>query len=140
MLESSCLCGANRVTFDGDIVIRMRCHCIDCRKFSGSTNTNNLLLPIAGLQILQGTLKTYTKQAETGNDMTSYFCGDCGSTLYRTSTFSDKAVSVMIGGIEGLQTIEDCKADIELFVRNRPSWMTPIPGAQQEKDAWLPKH
>ncbi|EHK41174.1 uncharacterized protein TrAtP1_004601 [Trichoderma atroviride] len=140
MLESSCLCGANRVSFEGDISVKMRCHCIDCRKFSGSTNTNNLGLPIAGLKILQGTLKTYTKEVATGNTMTSHFCGDCGSTLYRISSFSDKWVSVMIGGIDGLQTVEDSKADVELFVKYRPSWMAPIEGAKQEEGTWLPEH
>lgn len=118
----------------------MRCHCIDCRKFSGSTNTNNLGLPVAGLKILQGTLKVYAQQVATGNTMTSYFCGDCGSTLYRISSFSDQWVSVMIGGIDGLQTVEDGKADVELFVKNRPSWMTPIEGAKQEEGTWLPDH
>lgn len=118
----------------------MRCHCIDCRKFSGSTNTNNIALPISGMKILQGTLKTYTKQAATGNNMTSYFCGDCGSTLYRISTFSDKMVSVMIGGIDDLETIEDGKAHVELFTKNRPSWMAPIQGAKQVEGSWLPDH
>ncbi|UKZ81409.1 hypothetical protein TrVFT333_009181 [Trichoderma virens FT-333] len=140
MLESSCLCGTNRLTFDGDIIVRMRCHCIDCRKFSGSTNTNNILLPIAGLKILQGTLRTYAKEAETGNIMTSYFCENCGSTLYRRSSFNDEVAAVMIGGIDGLQTIENGRADVELYVKNRPSWMAAIQEAQQEQGTWLPKH
>ncbi|PTB46511.1 hypothetical protein M441DRAFT_63791 [Trichoderma asperellum CBS 433.97] len=140
MLESSCLCGANRISFEGDISVKMRCHCIDCRKFSGSTNTNNIALPLAGMKILKGTLKTYTKQVATGNNMTSHFCGDCGSTLYRISTFNEGVAAVMIGGIDGLETIEDGKAHVELFVKNRPSWMAPIQGAKQVEGTWLPDH
>jgi hypothetical protein len=72
--------------------------------------------------------------------MTSYFCGDCGSTLYRKTTFNNEVAAVMIGGIDGLQTIEDGKADVELFVRNRPGWMAAIQGAKQMEGTWLPKH
>ncbi|KKP06372.1 DUF636 domain-containing protein [Trichoderma harzianum] len=140
MVESTCLCGTNRVSFEGDIIVRMRCHCIDCRKFSGSTNTNNILLPLEGFKVLQGTLKTYAKEVASGNTMTSYFCGDCGSTLYRMSSFNDTVAAVMIGGVDGLETIEKGKADIELFVKNRPSWMKAIEDANQEQGTWLPKH
>lgn len=118
----------------------MRCHCVDCRKFSGSTNTNNILLPLDGFKVIQGTLKTYAKEVATGNTMTSYFCGDCGSTLYRRSSFNDTVAAVMIGGVDGLETIEKGKADVELFVKNRPSWMKAIEDANQEQGTWLPKH
>lgn len=117
----------------------MRCHCLDCRKFSGSTNTNNLLVPIAGFKVLQGTLKTYAKSAETGNTMTSYFCDRCGSTLYRKTSHSDDAVAVMIGGIDGTRILEDARPQIELFVRYRPDWMAPIQGAEQFEGAWIPQ-
>ncbi|KAI1613298.1 Mss4-like protein [Exophiala viscosa] len=139
MFESSCLCGANRISFEADSILKMRCHCIDCRKFSGSTNTNNLLVPVAGLKVLKGQLKTYTKTVESGNDMTSYFCDQCGSTLYRQSSMSDKAVAVMIGGIDGLEAIENGRPEHELFVRNRPSWMKAIEGSSQEEGHGLPK-
>ncbi|KAH8811360.1 Mss4-like protein [Xylogone sp. PMI_703] len=139
-IESSCLCGTNRVSFDGMPMVKMRCHCIDCRKFSGSTNTNNLLVSISGFKVLQGNLKTYTKSAESGNTMTSYFCSDCGSTLYRKTSHTDAAVAVMIGCIDGTEKVEEGKPEVELFIRYRPTWMLPIEGAQQVEGAWLPKH
>ena len=117
----------------------MRCHCIDCRKFSGSTNSNNLLVPTAGFKVLSGQLKTYTKTAESGNEMTSYFCDRCGSTLYRQSSKSDKAVAVMIGGIDGPEAIENGCPEHELFVRNRPSWMKVIEGTSQADGHGLPE-
>ena len=118
----------------------MRCHCIDCRKFSGSTNTNNLLVSVEGFKILQGMLKTYTKSVETGNAMTSYFCPDCGSTLYRKTSHSENVVAVMIGGIDGLRAIEEGKPQVEIFTKYRPAWILAVQGAEQVEGTWLPKH
>jgi hypothetical protein len=117
----------------------MRCHCIDCRKFSGSTNTNNMLVGVKeGCKVISGQLKTYTKTVESGNTMTSYFCDNCGSTLYRKTSLSDDVAAVMIGCVDGLETIEQRKPQQELFTRYRPSWMKPIEGAGQAEDSWLP--
>ncbi|KIV84039.1 hypothetical protein PV11_06014 [Exophiala sideris] len=129
MFESSCLCGANRISFEADSIL----------KFSGSTNTNNLFVPLAGFEVLSGKLKTYTKSVESGNEMTSYFCDQCGSTLYRKTSLTDKAVAVMIGGIDGPEAIENGCPEHELFVRNRPSWMKPIEGSSQDHDHGLPE-
>jgi len=88
-------------------------------------------MPTTGFKVLQGNLKTYTKPAESGNTMTSYFCSDCGSTMYRKTSHTNEAVALMIGSIEGLHKIEQSKPQVELFIRNRPSWMAEIPGAHQ---------
>ena len=118
----------------------MRCHCIDCRKFSGSTNTNNLFVPIVeGFKVLSGELKTYTKDVESGHTMTSYFCDKCGSTMYRKTSHTDKAVAVMIGCVDGLETIEKARPEHELFVEYRPSWMQPIEGSTQADRGALPE-
>lgn len=101
--------------------------------------TNNLLLPMEGFKVLKGILKTYIVIAETGNTMTSFFCGDCGSTLYRKSSHSDAAVAVMLGCIDDDSVLENAKPDIEGFVRCRPGWMTAVDGAKQEQGAFMPK-
>ncbi|KAL1966396.1 hypothetical protein VTN77DRAFT_4538 [Rasamsonia byssochlamydoides] len=141
MFESSCLCGANRISFTAEPVAKLRCHCLDCRKWTGSTFSNNLLVPLSGFKILQGTLKTYTKEVESGHRITNNFCGNCGSTLYRMTTAladGDGMAAVMIGCVDGMQMMEEAKPEKEVFVRNRPKWMAPVEGAEQVDGIWRP--
>lgn len=59
--------------------------------------------------------------------------------MYRQSTMSDKAVAVMIGCIDGIETVHGGKADVELYTEYRPAWMAPIESAEQCERSWLPK-
>ncbi len=61
--------------------------------------------------MMKGTLKTYTVDVESGNTMTSFFCGDCGSTLYRKSSHSDAAVVVMLGCINDKSLLDNAKPE-----------------------------
>ena len=59
------------------------CHCTDCRKVSGSMFTTNLFVASHALTLTSGTPKTFSKKADSGNAIVSFFCGDCGTTLWR---------------------------------------------------------
>ena len=58
------------------------CHCVDCRKITGSTYSTNLVVGGEGFTS-SGNPKTFTKTADSGQPITSFFCGNCGSTLWR---------------------------------------------------------
>lgn len=62
------------------------CHCADCRKISGSAYSTNLFVDVAALNLVAGSPKLYSKPTDAGNTITSYFCGDCGGTLWRQSS------------------------------------------------------
>ena len=85
------------------------------------------------LKILSGSLKTNARKAGSGNTITSHFCGDCGSLLYRTSDGYPGTMAIKAGCID-----DDGKAnadyvpDVEIFTRSRAAWMTPVKGAKQE--------
>ena len=38
MIEGSCLCGEVSYTLESDLLFLYHCHCVECRKFSGSSN------------------------------------------------------------------------------------------------------
>ncbi|KIW28093.1 uncharacterized protein PV07_07777 [Cladophialophora immunda] len=139
MFESSCLCGANRLRWEAEPFLRMRCWCVDCKKFSGSTNTNNILVPLKGMKVVKGNLKTFTLDVESGNQMTSFFCDHCGSTLYRRSSGISDGVAVMVGGVDGDEMLHASKPQVEIYTSSRPEWVAPIKGAEQVEGAWHPR-
>jgi hypothetical protein len=84
------------------------------------------------LKITKGVLKTYSKVADSGNTVTSYFCGNCGSTLYRTSTGFPGVVTIKAGCVDDLNTA-DAKPNLELFSRSHIEWVPHIAGIEQNE-------
>jgi hypothetical protein len=78
---ASCRCGQLRATVTGDPVRVSACHCLNCKKRSGSAFAVQARWPSAQVQI-GGTSKTFVKVADSGNRATFHFCPDCGSDVY----------------------------------------------------------
>jgi hypothetical protein len=85
---------------------------------------------VDGLTTTRGALKAYSKIAESGNEVTNYFCGDCGSTLYRTSTGFSGVVIIRAGCIDDLD-VEDAQPTYEVFSRSHIEWVPCVKGIEQ---------
>merc|ERR1712032_1072585 len=55
MAQGGCMCGNVRYTVEGDPVMKALCHCVDCRKITGSTYSTNSIYPEGGFKVTQGT-------------------------------------------------------------------------------------
>lgn len=104
------------------------CYCQDCKKISGGSSSVNYIVPGEGFTST-GT-KTFTKKADSGNEITSHFCGTCGSTLYRESPTFGTSKVVKVGTIDNIGSMDDAKPAAELFCGARPSWTAAVAGAQ----------
>ena len=78
---ASCRCGQLRVTATGEPVRLSVCHCLNCKKRSGSAFAVQARWP--GAQVsMEGAAKTFDIVADSGNRATFHFCPDCGSDVY----------------------------------------------------------
>jgi len=134
MPTGSCFCGNIKVEYSGEPAMVALCHCADCRKISGGLYSHNIVVPSAGFKVTQGTPKEISKVADTGKPITSCFCADCGTTLFR---YGDS-----FGGVDGMRLIKagilddvgvinQMKPGGELFAPERIKWVAPIEGAGQ---------
>ena len=78
---ASCRCGQLRATVAGEPVRVSACHCLDCKKRSGSAFAVQARWPIEQFQS-EGASKTWIQLADSGNRITHHFCPECGSGLY----------------------------------------------------------
>jgi hypothetical protein len=78
---ASCRCGQLRITVTGDPVRISVCHCLNCKKRSGSAFAVQARWPSAQVQI-EGPSNTFVKVADSGNRATFHFCPECGSDVY----------------------------------------------------------
>jgi len=101
---ASCRCGQLRVTVTGDPARVSVCHCLNCKKRSGSAFAVQARWPSAQVKI-DGHSKTFVKVADSGNRATFHFCPDCGSDVYYEidGKFDDKfndLIAVPLGAFD----------------------------------------
>ncbi|PTB44630.1 hypothetical protein M441DRAFT_131580 [Trichoderma asperellum CBS 433.97] len=130
--NGGCLCGNIRYMYSAEPTMKVLCHCSDCRKISGSNYSVNLLIPEAAFQVTTGTPKVFNKVADSGNIINSYFCGDCGSTIWRESANCGPNRVVKAGTLDdSRRIISTAVFDAEVFTRSRVEWVQSIAGVSQ---------
>ncbi|KAF9466911.1 DUF636 domain-containing protein [Collybia nuda] len=93
--RGSCLCGAIKYEITGDPFTYLVCHCINCKKATGSPFMANAFFKTDQLSITQGkeTIKNFRDdQTASGSAINRSFCPDCGSSLFIVSATNDCAI------------------------------------------------
>jgi hypothetical protein len=104
--SGSCLCGAIAFTANCENVLRAaHCHCLDCRKATGSAFATVVAIPRNDLTLVRGAPKAWTVTGMSG-EVTREFCGRCGSPLFSASTGSPGVIFIKAGAFDGADWIE----------------------------------
>ncbi|GAP88251.2 putative glutathione-dependent formaldehyde-activating protein [Rosellinia necatrix] len=133
MPEGGCFCEKVRYSVEGEPVGKALCHCLDCRKITGSTYSTNIMIAGSSFKLLSGTPKTIAKKADSGREIVSHFCGDCGSTLWRDGASFGDAKVIKVGTLDDVDALDNAKPIVELFANHRVSWVDEVPGAIQKQ-------
>jgi hypothetical protein len=101
---ASCRCGQLKAIATGDPVRVSVCHCLDCKKRSGSAFAVQARWPKAQVAI-EGVSKTFVKVADSGNRGFFHFCPECGCDVYYEidGKFDDKfngLIAIPLGAFE----------------------------------------
>ena len=82
----SCQCGGVQYRLTGTPLPLVICHCTECQKQTASAF--GMALPVAkqDLKLLSGTLKKWRRLADSGREVFCYFCPDCGTRIYHSSS------------------------------------------------------
>ena len=101
---ASCRCGQLKATVTGDPVRVSACHCLNCKKRSGSAFAVQARWPSDQVRI-EGGSKTFGKVADSGNRATFHFCANCGSDVYYEidGKFDDKfngLIAIPLGALD----------------------------------------
>lgn len=78
-----------------------------------------------------GKPKQISKVADTGKNITSHFCGDCGTTLFRTGESFPEAVIIKAGVLDDPEWPNENVPKGELFSGERVKWCAPVNEAAQ---------
>jgi hypothetical protein len=78
---ASCRCGQLKASVTGEPVRVSVCHCLNCKKRSGSAFAVQARWPDENVTI-EGRSKTHVLVSDSGNRATFHFCPNCGSDVY----------------------------------------------------------
>ena len=97
---ASCRCGQLRATVTGDPVRVSVCHCLNCKKRSGSAFAVQARWP-SDMVTIEGRSSTFTKTADSGNHATFHFCPECGSDVhYSNEGVFDDLIAIPLGAFD----------------------------------------
>jgi hypothetical protein len=97
---ASCRCGQLNATVSDEPVRVSVCHCLDCKKRSGSAFAVQARWSKAKVTI-EGKSKTFVKAADSGNRATFHFCPECGSDVhYEIEGKFDGLVAIPLGAFD----------------------------------------
>ena len=97
---ASCRCGQLKATATGEPVRVSACHCLDCKKRSGSAFSVQARWPADQVKI-EGRSKSFEKRADSGNRITFHFCPECGSDVhYEIDGKFEGLIAIPLGAFE----------------------------------------
>lgn len=105
-----CLCGDVRLVASGEPYRVGLCHCMDCRKHSGSLFHASAIFPAEAVRI----------EGETGEYAGRHFCPRCGSSVFGRS---GDEVEVSLGALD---TPGQMAPTYELWTIRREPWLPPF--------------
>lgn len=84
-------------------------------------------------------LSRYTTTHESGMLLTSYFCRECGSVIYKEADRNNfRGFAVLQAGTDDdIAALNQSQPQAEMYVKYRPSWVPEIPNALQMQEFWL---
>ena len=98
-IQGHCLCGYITYEYTGPVGPAHYCHCEDCRRCTGSAFNIGVRFNVPDFRITSGKPKAFTKNGDSGNELTRHFCPECGSPVYTSAATHPEYVYVKAGTI-----------------------------------------
>ena len=118
VFEGGCLCGAVRYRSSAEPVISVHCHCVDCRKSSGTGHCSHAAIPADAFSIT-GEVTSYDRPADSGHVVRRAFCPTCGSALYSTNRDTGQMVFIRASSLDDPEVFRPMAV---VYTKRAASW------------------
>ena len=119
MRTATCSCGQLSITSSGEPSLVALCHCLACQKRTGSTYGIAAFFPREAIS-KNGTAKQFTRQSDSGYEITFHFCPECGSNVYWEPHRRPELVAIAVGSFADPAFPAPTK---EVFTAHRHLWL-----------------
>jgi hypothetical protein len=114
-----CLCGAVRYQGEAEPAFVGICHCHNCQRATGSAFAPVVGIPLAALQV-EGEVKTFRDQGDSGKALLRRFCPECGSSLFYEAEGMPGLVMVLTGTLDDASWV---KPAVQIFCDSAQPWV-----------------
>jgi len=95
--QATCCCGQLRVNSRGEPVRVSVCHCLQCKRRTGSAFGYSAHYPREQIVAIEGFSSKFTRKGDSGRDTTFHFCPQCGTTVYWEPGAHPERITVAVG-------------------------------------------
>ncbi|OSQ39637.1 GFA family protein [Thalassospira mesophila] len=99
-ITGGCQCGAVRYLVKAAPVKTCICHCRECRQQAASAFGISVLVHGCDIELMQGTVKTWSRPTDGGAVLPCHFCPDCDTRLFHGTPGERDVVSVKGGSFD----------------------------------------
>lgn len=79
----------------------MTCHCLSCKRYTGSAFSSNIIVPQTAFKFTEGQPKLYMDDnTDRGVKLRRQFCGDCGSPFTSEPTAAPDIICIKSGTLD----------------------------------------
>ena len=143
---AQCMCGQFRAVVTGELKSVAMCHCLACKRRSGSAFAYNAFYQTSDVR-LEGTYKIHEREGQKGHKIERHFCPECGTTVYSKTEKFPGICNISVGAFAD----PDFPApSVSLFEESKHAWVIPpspiehyvqgrAPGAVRPENNQLPE-
>lgn len=116
--KGSCLCGAVQFQSTAEPLAVGHCHCVDCRKSSGTGHCTHIVIPKDAFSV-SGEVTFYERPADSGNIVSRGFCPSCGSAIYSKNSGMPEMVFPRASSLDDPDVVTPAMV---VYASRAPTW------------------
>jgi hypothetical protein len=125
-ISGQCYCSAVSYSGTADPAYTCDCHCLDCRRLSGSGHLALMLVP-AGAMTFSGPLQNHSGVVDSGARVSNHFCGVCGSQIYKSGEMMPDMAFIVASTLDDPEIYQP---QASLYMSRALSWDAPNPATE----------
>lgn len=91
VLSGQCACGSIRYECGAEPAFSLICQCRQCQRITGTGHSAQFAVDKESTQI-KGDPNYFEMTSDAGNEVTSAFCGNCGSPVFKTTAMMPRFI------------------------------------------------
>jgi hypothetical protein len=118
--SGNCQCGEIAYELTAPPFVQYTCHCKECQKLTSSAFSLCMQVPAESLSITKGQATPRERATDSGNRLTTWFCGHCGSALFAQNSARPKLRTIFAGTLAHASEVE---VDAHIWLRSKLPWL-----------------
>lgn len=122
-----CACGNVSATVSGEPVTTRQCWCRQCRRSCGGGPANNAIFKAEHVEI-DGELSRWSYTAASGNQLSLYYCSQCGTGVGLKSSVRPEFTTLRFGFLDEPHGLSP---QVAIWTGEAPDWAVIDPALEQ---------